>query len=159
MSSKSRTDLRSCVPGAKFVKESDFDVKSRLAPPKSTEIDEKHVSDTEKIRRKLFLGVEKSKVANRLKRVLTKFDADRSHVRGVNGRSKFLVVASTGRAERKEFAHFCNRTGEAWRGCFLTQLLRNLVKMQVRSRSRPERPRGPDERRNRNSDSSVAAPG
>ena len=47
LSSKSRTDLRSCVPGAKFVKESDFDVKSRLAPPKSTEIDEKHFSDTE----------------------------------------------------------------------------------------------------------------
>ena len=91
LSSKSRTDLRSCVPGAKFVKESDFDVKSRLAPPKSTENDEKRDSDTKKIRRQFFFGVEKSKVANRLKRVLTKFEANRSHVRGVNGRSKFDV--------------------------------------------------------------------
>ena len=47
LTSKRHTDLRSCVSEAKFVKESDFDVKSRLAPPKSTEIDEKHDSDTE----------------------------------------------------------------------------------------------------------------
>ena len=46
LTSKRRTDLKICVPAAKFVKESDFDVKSRLAPPKSTEIDEKHFSDT-----------------------------------------------------------------------------------------------------------------
>ena len=45
LSSKSRTDLRSCVPGAKLVKESDFDIKSRLAPPKSTENDKKHLFD------------------------------------------------------------------------------------------------------------------
>ena len=43
-------------------------------------------------RRIFFFGVEKSKVANRLKRVFPKFEADRSHVRGVNGRSKFDVV-------------------------------------------------------------------
>ena len=48
LTSKGHTDLRSCVSEAKFVKESDSDVKSRLAPPKSTEIDEKHDSDTEK---------------------------------------------------------------------------------------------------------------
>ena len=47
LTSKGHTDLRSCISEAKFVKESDFDVKSRLAPPKSTEIDEKHFSDTE----------------------------------------------------------------------------------------------------------------
>ena len=95
--SKRRTDLKICVPEAKFVKESDFDFKTRLTPTKSTENDEKRFSDTEKCRRnkkqksrrKHFLGVDKSKVANRLKRVLTKFDANRSHVRGVNGRSKF----------------------------------------------------------------------
>ena len=46
--SDSLSDLRSCVSEAKFVKESDFDVKSRLAPPKSTEIDEKHFSDIKK---------------------------------------------------------------------------------------------------------------
>ena len=38
-------------------------------------------------------GVEKSKVANRLKRALPKFRGDRSEVRGVNGRSKFAVAA------------------------------------------------------------------
>ena len=48
LTSKGHTDLRSCVSGAKFVKESDFEVQSRLAPPKSTEIDEKRVSDTKK---------------------------------------------------------------------------------------------------------------
>ena len=32
---KRHTDLKMCVPGAKFVKESDFDVKKRLNPRKS----------------------------------------------------------------------------------------------------------------------------
>ena len=54
VTSKRRTDLRSCVSEAKFIKESDFDVKSRLAPPKSTEIDETHVSNTENVRRFFF---------------------------------------------------------------------------------------------------------
>ena len=39
--------------------------------------------------------------ANRLKRALPKFRGDRSEVREVNGRSKF-VAASAGRAERKQ---------------------------------------------------------
>ena len=37
-----------------------------------------------------FFSVEKSKVANRLKRVFPKFEADRSHVRGVNASSKYI---------------------------------------------------------------------
>ena len=41
LTSKRHTDLRSCVSEAKIIKESDFDVKSCLAPPKSTEIYEK----------------------------------------------------------------------------------------------------------------------
>ena len=45
LSSKRHTDLKTYVPEAKFVKESDFDVKKGLAPPKSTENDEKHVSE------------------------------------------------------------------------------------------------------------------
>ena len=53
--------------------------------------------------RKKKFGVEKSKFANRLKRALPKFRGDRSEVRGVNGRSKF-VAASAGRAERKQCA-------------------------------------------------------
>ena len=43
-----------------------------------------------KITQKNILGVEKWNVWNRLKRVLAKFRADRSHPRGVNGRSKFV---------------------------------------------------------------------
>ena len=49
----------------------------------------------------MFFVVKKSKFANRLKRALPKFRGDRSEVRGVNGRSKF-VAASAGRAERKQ---------------------------------------------------------
>ena len=41
LTSKRHTDLKSYLPVAKIIKESDFDVKSCLAPPKSTEIDEK----------------------------------------------------------------------------------------------------------------------
>ena len=49
-----------------------------------------------------FFDVKNSKFANRLKRALLKFRGDRSEVRGVNGRSKF-VAASVGRVEREEF--------------------------------------------------------
>ena len=58
---------------------------------------------SENIFEKKNFGVEKSKVANRPKRALPKFRGDRSEVRGVNGRSKF-VAASAGRAERKQCA-------------------------------------------------------
>ena len=43
LTSKRRTDLKICIPEAKFVKESDFDVKTLLAPPKSTENYEKRL--------------------------------------------------------------------------------------------------------------------
>ena len=58
-----------------------------LAPPKRAKRQK-----NSKIFKKDFqkiLGVEKSKVANRLKRVFPKFRADPSHPRGVNGRLKF----------------------------------------------------------------------
>ena len=41
-----------------------------------------------KFHQKTFLAVEKSNVGNRLKRVLAKFRANRSHPRGVNGPTK-----------------------------------------------------------------------
>ena len=47
--------------------------------------------------RKKKYSVEKSKFANRLKRALPKFRGDRSEVRGINGRSKFVAAS----AERK----------------------------------------------------------
>ena len=51
---------------------------------------------------KKFFGVKKSKFANRPKRALPKFRGNRSEVRGVNGRSKF-VAASAGFAKRIQF--------------------------------------------------------
>ena len=60
-------------------------------------------SEKKKKKSEKNLGVEKSKFANRLKRALPKFRGDRSEVRGVNGRSKF-VAAFAGRAERKQLA-------------------------------------------------------
>ena len=42
----------------------------------------------------IFFDVEKSKIANRLKRVFPKFEANRRYVGGVNGRSKFEVAHS-----------------------------------------------------------------
>ena len=48
----------------------------------------------EKILSKKISDVEKWNVGNRLKRVLAKFEADRSHPRGVNGRSKFCKKVS-----------------------------------------------------------------
>ena len=53
--------------------------------------------------RKKLLDVKKSKFANRLKRALPKFRGDRSEVRRVTGRSKF-VAASAGFAKRKQFS-------------------------------------------------------
>ena len=54
LTSKRRTDLKICVPEAKFVKESDFDVKSGVAPPKSTENDEKRISEPNNFVEQLF---------------------------------------------------------------------------------------------------------
>ena len=85
MASKPRTGLRTRPSAAKCLQELDFDVKKSLAPPKSVENDEKPMSESEKSEKTIF-GVKKSKVANRLKRVLPKFRADRSHVRRVRGR-------------------------------------------------------------------------
>ena len=68
-----RTDFRKGVSKAKFDAEVDFDVKKCLAPPKSAENREKP---------KKQIGVNKSKVANRPKRVFPKFRGDRSEVRG-----------------------------------------------------------------------------
>ena len=75
----------------KYLNGSDFDVKNRLAPQKSVENDEKLIFETNFLSI-FFFGVEKSKVANRPKRMLPKFGADRSQVRGVKGRSKFVVA-------------------------------------------------------------------
>ena len=82
-----RTDLRKGVSEANFDVEADFDVKQSLAP-KSAENQEKPKILAKTFPKKKF-GIEKSKVANRPKRIFPKFRAD---VRGVNERSKFEYV-------------------------------------------------------------------
>ena len=74
MGSKRRTDLKIWPSEVKNVEESDSDVKKSLAPPKSAENNEK---PKKKIRKKIE-NVKKSKIANRPKRALPKFRADRS---------------------------------------------------------------------------------
>ena len=76
-----RTDLRKGVSEAKFDAEADFDVKKCLAPPKSAENREKPKKKSKFVSEKKF-GVNKSKVANRPKRVFPKFRGDRIEVRG-----------------------------------------------------------------------------
>ena len=88
-----RTDLRKGVSEAKFDVEAAGDVKSSKFCRKSAENHEKPEIFRKKIR-KNFFDVEKSKVANRPKRVFPKFRADRSQVRGANGRSKFEFLWS-----------------------------------------------------------------
>ena len=84
-----RTGLRKGVSEAKFDAEADFDVKKSLAPPKSAENHEKSKKNCEKNSEQKKIGVKKSKVANRPKRVFPNFRGDLSEVRGANGRSKF----------------------------------------------------------------------
>ena len=74
------TKLKTCVPEAKSIKELDFDVKTRLFPPKSAENHEKRISEP-----KVFTGIFFPAWTNRkpqtvMKRVWPKFDADRSYV-------------------------------------------------------------------------------
>ena len=88
-----RTDLRISLSGANFDEEADFDVRSAIGPPKPDQIDINLTFRSESCAEKKKIGVEKSKFANLPKRALPKFRADRSQVRGVNGRSKFAVGA------------------------------------------------------------------
>ena len=62
-----------------FRVEFDFDVCLIIAPQKPNQNVEKHMFKTKKIQA-IFFDVGKLNVRNRLKRVLAKFEADRSHV-------------------------------------------------------------------------------
>ena len=74
-----RTDLRISLSGAKFDAEADFDVRLAVAPPKPDQIMEKLIFRSEKFAEKNF-DAEKRNVGDRLKRVLAKFEANRSYV-------------------------------------------------------------------------------
>ena len=77
-----RTDLRISLSRAKFDVEADFDVRSAVDRPKPRQNSKKQNFDP-KISPKNFFGVKRPNVQNRPKRVLAKFRADPSHVRGV----------------------------------------------------------------------------
>ena len=89
----SRTDLRIGGSRAKNCKESDWKVHFCLAPPKPAKKIEKQKFLTEKNCENKIFDVKKLNVGNRLKCVLAKFGGRTSFVWGVNGRSKFDVVA------------------------------------------------------------------
>ena len=84
MSLKRRTNLKIWSSKAKNLEEFDFDIRKSLAPRKSGENNEKPKNKFEFFSEVFFFGVKKSKFANRLKRALPKFRADRSYVRGIN---------------------------------------------------------------------------
>ena len=83
------TDLRKGVSGAKFDGQADFKIRLALAPPKPGQNSKKLKFRSENFAKRILGGVEKWNVGDRLKRVLAKFEANRSYVWGVNGRSKF----------------------------------------------------------------------
>ena len=92
--SKGRTELWISQSEAKLLREVNFDVRIGLDPPKPIENCEKPNFSSENSGKKfssIFL-VKKSIFANRPKRVLPKFGGDRTEVRGVTGRSKFVVA-------------------------------------------------------------------
>ena len=93
-SAKSRRELKIKTLGVTFRGASAYYVQKSIAPQKQAVC---RFSVEKKIWRKFyrkcspifFFDVEKWNVGNRLKRVFPKFEAERSHPRGVNGRSKF----------------------------------------------------------------------
>ena len=84
-----RTEVIIGASKAKFCRESFGEVRFCVAPQKPGKNRGKLVFETSKMSNKKMLGVEKSNVGNRLKRVFPNFQAERSEVRGVNDRSKF----------------------------------------------------------------------
>ena len=89
-----RTGLSISLSRATFDEEADFEVRSAVDPPKQHQIGEKQNFQSEKFSEKLFVGIEKRNVRNRLKRVLAKFRGDPSHVRAVT--KSFLPQSSAG---------------------------------------------------------------
>ena len=89
-SAKSRRELKIKTLGVTFRGASAYYVQKSIAPQKQAVC---RFSDEflfwRKFSSKNIFGVEKWNVGNRLKRVFPKFEAERSHPRGVNGRSKF----------------------------------------------------------------------
>ena len=97
---KERRDLKFGGNGVVFRGEAASNTQKNVAPPKRAIFDlTLHLHADFLLRKfhpKFVVGVEKSNVGNRLKRVLAKFEANQSYPRGVNGRSKFEVFFGGG---------------------------------------------------------------
>ena len=98
-SAKSRRELKIKTLGVTFRGASAYYVQKSIAPQKKAvcQFSDENFFD-ENFYRKFspifFFDVEKWNVGNRLKRVFPKFEAERSHPRGVNGRSKFYKISA-----------------------------------------------------------------
>ena len=99
-SAKSHRELKIKTLGLTFRGASAYYVQKSIAPQKQAVC---RFSDEFFFLAKIFIkkfcqknvfGVEKWNVGNRLKRVFPKFEAERSHPRGVNGRSKFYKISA-----------------------------------------------------------------
>ena len=86
---KERNDLKFGGSGVIFRGDSASNTQKFVAPPKGAIFDFMLTFCYENFILKKKMGIEKSSVGNCLKRVLAKFESDRSHVWGVNVRSKF----------------------------------------------------------------------
>ena len=120
-SAKSRRELKIKTLGVTFRGASAYYVQKSIAPQKQAVC--RFSDDFTKIFIKKFcqkkvFGVEKWNVGNRLKRVFPKFEAERSHPRGVNGRSKFYKnSAEIFRFRRKYDAIIRARGFQNWQKC------------------------------------------
>ena len=109
-SAKSRIELIIKTSGVICRGASAYHVQKTIAPPKRNFLETKNQPETflnQTNRRKVFLGVEKLNVGNRLKRVFPKFHAERSHLRGVNGRSKFATFFRRRKMKCRESSETC----------------------------------------------------
>ena len=122
-SAKSRRELKIKTLGVTFRGASAYYVQKSIAPQKQAVC---RCSDNfffdenfhQKFLPKKNFGVEKWNVGNRLKRVFPKFEAKRSHPRGVNGRSKFYKIwAEIFRFRRKYDAIIRAQGFQNWQKC------------------------------------------
>ena len=92
-SAKSCRELKLSSSGVIFQDGAANNAQKFIAPPKQLVLDlTLHLHGDFLLRKfhpNFFVGVKKWNVGDRLKRVLAKFEANRSYPRGVNGRSKF----------------------------------------------------------------------
>ena len=98
-SAKSRRELKIKTLGVTFRGASAYYVQKSIAPQKKAvcQFSDENFFDGNFYRKfspNFVFDVEKWNVGNRLKRVFPKFEAERSHPQGVNGRSKFYKISA-----------------------------------------------------------------